>query len=124
MQRGPVVTEMETTTGAPPSASAASEDHSRIAADAAQEWTTGSYEHDGTGNVKKIGDDFFVYNARGRLLLSATAPPDIAVTPNQTYTYDTSGNLLTINTAGRGTTTFAIDGVTNPDYSPALPVAT
>lgn len=112
MGRDPAVARMEIASAEAPRPDRAVSGE-EVATNATTDWTLGPYEYDGAGNIKKIGTDFFVYDTRGRLLVSADAQPGVPVVHKQTYTYDTFGNLLTIETAGRGKTTLSIAGVTN-----------
>ncbi len=50
--------------------------------------TSGTYTYDGSGNIKGIGSDSFLYDAEGRLV-EATVQGN-----KQTYTYDLYGNRL------------------------------
>ncbi len=55
-------------------------------------WTSGTYEYDGAGSIKRIGDVRYTYDAFGRLSASVTGAP-----PNYTAngrTYDAFGNFL------------------------------
>jgi RHS repeat-associated protein len=94
-------------------------------------WKLGNYEYDGSGNIRKIGADFYVYDTRSRLVVSAdaTASP---VVHKQTYAYDNLGNQTAINTAGVGQTTLTVNtssnrvttvnsgvAAVNPVYDPA-----
>jgi RHS repeat-associated protein len=75
-------------------------------------WKLGNYEYDGSGNIRRIGADFFVYDTRNRLVVSADASSSTPV-HKQAYTYDNFGNLTTITTAGTGQTTLAVDTSAN-----------
>jgi RHS repeat-associated protein len=75
-------------------------------------WKLGNYEYDGSGNIRRIGADFFVYDTRNRLVVSADASAS-AVVHKQTYSYDDFGNLTTISTAGLTPTTLTVDTGSN-----------
>jgi RHS repeat-associated protein len=118
MRRDPMVAEMDspslalpaaTTTG---SATAALPVSQRpVETNATTSWSLGAYQYDGSGNIRKIGSEFYVYDQLGRIVVSADAQP--SVVHKQTYTYDPYGNLRSINTAGRGATTLVMSGVSN-----------
>ncbi|MEA2462791.1 MAG: hypothetical protein QOJ98_538, partial [Acidobacteriota bacterium] len=42
-------------------------------------WKLGNYEYDGSGNIRKIGADFFAYDTRNRLVVSADASASTVV---------------------------------------------
>ncbi|HEV7668085.1 MAG TPA: RHS repeat-associated core domain-containing protein [Thermoanaerobaculia bacterium] len=71
-------------------------------------WTTGNYVYDGTGNITKIGSQWFTYDKVSRLFaatqeLGATGAGTVV---SQTYAYDAFGNLQSISgNAGRTTPT-------------------
>ena len=71
-------------------------------------WTTGNYAYDGTGNVTKIGGQWFTYDKVSRLSaatqqLGATGGGTVV---SQSYAYDAFGNLQSIaGNAGRMTPT-------------------
>ena len=60
-------------------------------------WTTGSYSYDGSGNIRSMGSDTFVYDAFGRLTSGAAGTER-----RQDYTYDRFGNLTSIKTIVTG----------------------
>jgi RHS repeat-associated protein len=118
MRRDPVVVAMDTLSPASPAVASAIPGTAGLPAsqrpvetNATTGWTLGPYQYDGFGNVRKIGSDFYVYDKLGRIVVSADAQP--SVVHKQTYTYDPYGNLRTVHTAGRGTATLNISGVTN-----------
>jgi RHS repeat-associated protein len=76
-------------------------------------WKLGDYLYDGSGNIRKIGTEFFAYDAGNRLAVSAETGQGSAVTHEQTYTYDSFGNLTAITTAGNGQTTLGVSTSTN-----------
>ncbi len=71
-------------------------------------WTTGNYVYDGTGNVTKIGGQWFTYDKVSRL---SAAKQDLGAkgggtSVTQNYSYDAFGNLQSIlGTSGRNTPT-------------------
>jgi YD repeat-containing protein len=75
-------------------------------------WKLGNYEYDGSGNIRRIGADFFVYDTRNRLVVSGDASASTVV-HKQTYAYDNFGNQTAINTAGVGQTTLTVDTSSN-----------
>jgi|HubBroStandDraft_3_1064219.scaffolds.fasta_scaffold01115_3 RHS repeat-associated protein len=58
-------------------------------------WSTGSYQYDGTGNVKQIGGSYFLYDNVSRLVDAHNVPTDPlnGGVQFQTFTYDNFGNL-------------------------------
>ncbi|HEV7240637.1 MAG TPA: RHS repeat-associated core domain-containing protein [Thermoanaerobaculia bacterium] len=50
-------------------------------------WSTGQYFYDGSGNVKKIGDNTYTYDSAGRLIKAVVSGA------TETYKYDSFGNL-------------------------------
>jgi YD repeat-containing protein len=68
-----------------------------IGTNAVTEWKLGNYQYDGSGNIKKIGDDVFVYDSRNRLIRG-----DAGAGYKQEYTYDGFGNVRTIITDAPG----------------------
>jgi RHS repeat-associated protein len=118
MRRDPMVAEMDSPSLALPaattsgSATAALPVSQRpVETNATTSWSLGAYQYDGSGNIRKIGSEFYVYDQLGRIVVSADAQP--SVVHKQTYTYDSYGNLRSINTAGRGATTLVMSGVSN-----------
>jgi len=55
--------------------------------------STGTYEYDGSGNIKRIGNDVFVYDELNRLK-TATLPSAGGV--GETYIYDGFGNMQSV----------------------------
>ncbi|MDP9178990.1 MAG: hypothetical protein M3O61_15030 [Gemmatimonadota bacterium] len=68
-----------------------------IGTNAVTEWKLGDYQYDGSGNIKKIGNDVFVYDSRSRLTRG-----DAGAGHKQEYTYDGFGNVRTIITDAPG----------------------
>ncbi|HKR62131.1 MAG TPA: hypothetical protein VJZ00_00255, partial [Thermoanaerobaculia bacterium] len=62
-----------------------------VAHTGSETWTTGSYSYDGSGNIRSMGSDTFVYDAFGRVTSGAAGPGR-----RQDYTYDRFGNLTSI----------------------------
>ncbi len=79
-------------------------------------WSTQAYQYDGASNIKAMGTDRFVYDGRGRLT-SATLG-SVAGSPTRGYTYDTYGNLISINRGGSVTSMLA-DTTSNRLLGPA-----
>jgi RHS repeat-associated protein len=75
-------------------------------------WKLGDYQYDGSGNIRRIGTDFYAYDNRNRLVLSADATQSTLV-PKQSYTYDNFGNMRSVTTAGTGMTTMGINTSSN-----------
>lgn len=69
----------------------------RIRTEAVTQWTLGNYAYDGSGNIKTIGTDAFVYDSRNRLIRG-----DAGTGHKQEYTYDGFGNIKTIVTDAPG----------------------
>ena len=74
----------------------------------ATSWTLGNYAYDDAGNIKTIGVDAFKYDTANRLVASSDAPVGSTTVQKQTYAYDAYGNMTSITTAGRGTTTMNV----------------
>jgi len=118
MCRDPMVAEMDSPSLALPaattsgSATAALPVSQRpVETNATTSWSLGAYQYDGSGNIRRIGSEFYVYDQLGRIVVSADAQP--SVVHKQTYTYDPYGNVRSINTAGRGAMTLVMTGVSN-----------
>ena len=71
--------------------------------------TLGPYVYDGSGNIRKIGNDVYRYDALSRLTSATVA----GGTRSQTYEYDGYGNLWKIQTAGAVRRELPIDPATN-----------
>jgi RHS repeat-associated protein len=73
--------------------------------------STGTYLYDGSGNIKQIGNDTFVYDEVSRLT-SAALPSTGGM--GETYTYDAFGNMQSVSsTTGEGRPTITTDKATN-----------
>lgn len=63
----------------------------------ATSWSSGTYEYDGAGNIKQVGEDRYRYDEFGRLkdaeVATVTSPQN-----RQIFTYDRFGNLFTVTT--------------------------
>ncbi|HKO55223.1 MAG TPA: RHS repeat-associated core domain-containing protein [Thermoanaerobaculia bacterium] len=64
-------------------------------------WTAGPYEYDGTGNIKAIGSEAFVYDKVGRLKSATVRSPDLASVQTQTFEYDEYGNIISTSKLGQ-----------------------
>ncbi|HYO78276.1 MAG TPA: RHS repeat-associated core domain-containing protein, partial [Thermoanaerobaculia bacterium] len=121
MSRDPIVAAMEPASdaiampAAAPSAPAALSTAAArpVESTATTSWSSGTYEYDASGNVKKIGTDFYAYDTRGRIRVSANAAGTSQITQKQSYTYDDFGNLRSITTPTGGQTTLNISGTSN-----------
>ncbi|HXO20133.1 MAG TPA: RHS repeat-associated core domain-containing protein [Thermoanaerobaculia bacterium] len=86
-------------------------------------WATGTYQYDGVGDVKQIGNGYFLYDGVSRLVSSAivTAAVNGPVSLTQAYTFDAFGNIQTISgSSGRNTpTTSATNRLTGGTYDAA-----
>jgi RHS repeat-associated protein len=118
MRRDPVVAEMNVPLlaspvpeSAVPATAAVPATQRPVETNATTSWTLGPYQYDGSGNIGKIGSDFYVYDKLGRIVVSADAQP--SVIHKQTYTYDPYGNLRSIDTAGGTPATLEINGFSN-----------
>ncbi len=61
-------------------------------------WASGVYQYDGSGNVKQIGEQLYLYDRMSRL-----GEGQVEVggeTQSQTVSYDNYGNILALTTAG------------------------
>jgi hypothetical protein len=63
-------------------------------------WSSGTYAYDGSGNVKAIGADYYVYDQVGRLVRGSADKERTGLDSYQAYTYDAFGNRLTASTTG------------------------
>jgi len=61
-------------------------------------WITGDYSYDGAGNVKKIGNDWYLYDAVARLKEGTALLGDPLKRLKQQYDYDSFGNRLQTRT--------------------------
>jgi RHS repeat-associated protein len=73
-------------------------------------WSTGAYRYDGSGNIKTIGSDVYVYDALHRLTRGTAGPQR-----EQAYSYDRFGNILTVQTDNNAflTTMLFVDSQSN-----------
>jgi RHS repeat-associated protein len=74
-------------------------------------WSTGEYQYDGSGNVKQVGSNEFVYDGLHRLVHGEVDNGTVS----QDYVYDGLGNLVEITeTSGvPETRTISVDHTTN-----------
>lgn len=71
-------------------------------------WSTGTYVYDGTGNIVKTGNGYFLYDRVSRLIEGRVydGPTGAGTQKWQSYTYDPFGNIQSIGgTSGRSTPT-------------------
>jgi RHS repeat-associated protein len=71
-------------------------------------WSSGTYKYDGSGNVVKTGNGYFLYDRVSRLIEGRVydGPAGGGTQKWQTYTYDPFGNIQSIGgTSGRTTPT-------------------
>lgn len=68
---------------------------------AAPLWDSGSYQYDGSGNITRIGPDWYLYDRVNRVV-EGTA---MGAQKKKNYSYDVFGNILSVTT---------YDGVTGP----------
>lgn len=71
-------------------------------------WSSGTYQYDGAGNIKKIGSDKYRYDWSSRVLDGCVR----GCASTQAYTYDAFGNITAIKT-GSTTRTIGVSTVTN-----------
>jgi RHS repeat-associated protein len=86
-------------------------------------WDSGIYSFDGSGNVKRVGTDWYVYDRVNRIVEgTAIASTVSSQKRKQRYTYDAFGNVKTKETYGNvgtpsetktSTTIFNINSATN-----------
>ncbi|MFL6194034.1 MAG: RHS repeat-associated core domain-containing protein [Thermoanaerobaculia bacterium] len=70
------------------------------------QWTTGTYKYDGSGNVWKMGTSWFEYDLLSRVKTGTVFPDPLGTgaQQKQSYLYDNFGNLTSITTeAGAAT---------------------
>lgn len=75
---------------------------------AGQDYDSGIYAYDGSGNVRSIGADAFAYDPAGRLTRAS-----LAGVWQQSFAYDRFGNLTSMTSGTGGTQSFAVDATTN-----------
>jgi len=86
---------------------------------AATNWSTGTYQYDGAGNVWKIGADWYLYDLVTRLKEGNVR----SVTQKQCAVFDAFGNILGLSqiaSSGTCPTTgsYSLDSSTNRFFSP------
>jgi RHS repeat-associated protein len=69
-------------------------------------WSTGQFFYDGSGNIKKVGDDTYSYDSAGRLIKA------VVNSTAETYKYDSFGNL-TEKTTGSAVGQVPVDSSSN-----------
>lgn len=74
-------------------------------------WTSGTYAYDGSGNIKQIGTDTYLYDSAGRLI-QAIVKGTSATFTTESYKYDSFGNL-TEKTIGAVPKPIAVDASSN-----------
>ena len=86
-------------------------------------WNSGAYSYDGAGNLKRAGNDTYVYDRASRVIEGTSESAK-----KQTYAYDGYGNLTQMVTIVNGTVTasrsMAVDAATNRIVSGGSVVAT
>lgn len=70
-------------------------------------WASGAFLYDGSGNIKKIGDDDYVYDSALRLIQS------VVHGTTETYKYDSFGNLKEKTLAGAAPGVIPVDPGSN-----------
>jgi RHS repeat-associated protein len=73
-------------------------------------WTTGSFQYDGSGNVKRMGNASFLYDSLSRVTSGTVYPGPYSngTAHTQSHTYDAYGNITTVTT-NNGTTGFFVN---------------
>lgn len=77
-------------------------------------WSSGPYSYDGTGNIMKVGADWYFYDKVGRIVEGTALSGS---NRKQTYTYDTFGNLRSIDTYQNATTNPTLESANNLDVN-------
>jgi RHS repeat-associated protein len=70
-------------------------------------WGPKAYTYDGTGNIKQIGTDSFVYDSAGRLIQSTVSAK------TEKFKYDSFGNLIEKQVTGANANAIPVDGASN-----------
>lgn len=65
-------------------------------------WTTGAFQYDGSGNIKKMGNASFVYDSLSRVTSSMVYPGPYSsgTAHTQGQAYDIYGNITSVTTGG------------------------
>ena len=63
---------------------------------AASNWSSGTYQYDGAGNIVKVGADYYLYDKVSRVVVGAPR----GATVNQQYAFDAFGNITQVTTNG------------------------
>lgn len=86
----------------------------------ASNWCSGLYQYDGTGNIKAIGADTYLYDTLGRLTSGTADVQRTGISSRQVYTYDPFGNRTDVsrdsgsaNCVGGCEMPVAVDAATN-----------
>ena len=70
-------------------------------------WGPKTYQYDGSGNIKAVGSDSFVYDTAGRLIQSTVEGK------TETFQYDAFGNLIQKAVDGANPVEIPVDGASN-----------
>jgi RHS repeat-associated protein len=78
------------------------------------QWSSGTYQYDGAGNIKAIGSDTYSYDKVSRLVTSSVADQSGGGTKTQNATYDAYGNIGSFDYDGTSRDrTFSVSASTN-----------
>lgn len=79
-------------------------------------WSSGAYEYDGAGNIKKIGTDWYIYDNANRIKEGTAGVDSANRRYKQSYEYDSVGNMMKRTTVKDGQTEvldMSVDASTN-----------
>jgi len=62
-------------------------------------WCSGTYQYDGMGNIRAIGNDTYIYDTAGRLVSGTADVQRTGVMSRQEYAYDAFGNRTSASRA-------------------------
>jgi RHS repeat-associated protein len=62
-------------------------------------WCSGTYQYDGMGNIRAIGNDTYIYDTAGRLVSGTADVQRTGVMSRQDYGYDAFGNRISASRA-------------------------
>src|SRR3954462_7377994 len=62
-------------------------------------WCSGTYQYDGMGNIRAIGNDTYIYDTAGRLVSGTADVQRTGVMSRQDYGYDAFGNRTSASRA-------------------------
>ena len=65
----------------------------------AANWCSGTYQYDGMGNIRAIGNDTYIYDTAGRLVSGTADVQRTGVMSQQDYGYDAFGNRISATRA-------------------------